>query len=50
MFEANVVVVYDPLADESWKFVREEALHLPDTYSIERDLKPLLEQWFAQGA
>ena len=46
---ANVVVVYDPLTRNSWKFVREEALHLPDTYSIERDLKPLLEQWFLQG-
>tara|TARA_A100001391_G_scaffold106159_2_gene71044 strand:- start:21037 stop:21639 length:603 start_codon:yes stop_codon:yes gene_type:complete len=46
---ANVVVVYDPLTSKAWKFVREEALHLPETYSIERDLKPLLEQWFMQG-
>ncbi len=46
---ANVVVIYDPYTEESWKFVREEALGCPQTHSLEKDLKPLLEKWFLQG-
>ena len=46
---ANVVVIYDPYTEESWKFVRDEALGCPQTHSLEKDLKPLLEKWFLQG-
>jgi hypothetical protein len=47
--KANVVVVYDPLTEESWRFVRDEAQGVElETLPLD-SLRDMLLGWYEQG-